>query len=101
MVEVQLLQPTLVREAFSGYVDKMVLRQIKVLEVGVKLHGAVDGFDLVVSDDESLDRGIECDGEDVKATLFADHDQGVVVAVAAAGAVGKRSRAALRCQDHQ
>lgn len=65
-----------------------------MLELGVELHGAVDGLDLIVADDEPLYGGVEGDGQDVQAALLAHHYEGLVVAVAASRAVGQRGRTA-------
>lgn len=93
------MQLALIREALDGYVDEMVLGEVEVLQFRVKLHGAVNGLDFVVADDEPLDGGVERDGEDVEAALLAHHDEGVVVAAATAGAVGQRRCAAPQHQQ--
>lgn len=95
------MQLALVREAFDGYVDEVVLGEVQVLQLRVELHGAVDGLDFVVADDEPLDGGVECYGEDVEAALLAHHHEGVVVAAAAARAVGQRRGAASPRQELQ
>lgn len=96
----QLLELALVGETISGDVDEVVVREVEVLQLRVKLHGAVDRFDLVVADDEPLYGGVEGDGQDVQPAFLADHNQRVVVTAAAGWAVGERRCSAAPRQQH-
>lgn len=72
-----------------------------MLQLGVELHRAVDGLDLVVADNEPLYGGVQRDGQDIEAALLTHHHEGLIVAVAATGAVRQRRCAAPRCKKLQ
>lgn len=55
----------LVVEAFGGDADHMVAGEINVLKISVELEGGVDGFDLVVPQDEALYGRVEGDRKDI------------------------------------
>lgn len=73
MVKMQFLEFALVRKAFLGYVDEMILREVEVLKLRVELHRTVYSLNLVVADYESLDGRVERDGQHVEAALFAHY----------------------------
>jgi len=87
-----LLQLLLVGEGALRDGHQVVRGQIEEGQLRVELDGRVDGLDLVALDHQSLDGGVQGDGQHVQLALAALNHQGIIIALTTGRAIGQTRR---------